>query len=102
MISEDGRGSALLRSVSATVSCDGKKKNVSLQPSGHCGRALDSHVSSESVEVVVGLLALDDAVVLQRVELAILQGDEHKQRVNGQDVSKMVHFFSGYAEGARE
>lgn len=36
-----------------------------------------SHVASESVQVVVGLLALNYAVVLQRVEITILQ--THKQ-----------------------
>lgn len=97
MISEHGRGSALLRSVLATVSRDRKKNSA--QPSGHCSRAADLHVSSESVKVVVGLLALDDTVVLQRVELAILQGGKHKQRVNRQNDSKL---FRGYAEGARE
>lgn len=102
MTVEDGRGggSALLRSVSAIVS--GDEKILPVQPSRRCSPAVDSHVSSESVEVVVGLLALDDAVVLQGVELAILQGGKHKQRVNGHVDCKMVQVFRGRVEGARE
>lgn len=34
-----------------------------------------SHVASESVQVVVGLLTFNYAVVLQRVEITILQTD---------------------------
>lgn len=79
---EDGRGSAQLRSLSAIVGGDEKKTSVQL--SGQHSRAGDSHVSSESVKVIVGLLALDDAVVLQRVKLAILQDGKHKQPINRQ------------------
>lgn len=80
---------------SISVSFSADEKNLSVQPPGHSSRAEDSHVSSESVKVVVGLLALDDAVVLQWVELAILRGGKHKQRVNRQVDSKMVHLFRG-------
>lgn len=55
-----------------------------------------SHVASESVQVVVGLLTFDDAVVLDRVKIAVLQGDNRQliNQVAAAATSKQaVHFF---------
>lgn len=63
-----------------------------------------SHVASESVQVVVGLLTFDDAVVLERVKIAVLQGDNRQlinQAAAAATSKQAAHFFSQHVEGAR-
>lgn len=92
----------MTQNVSALFYSDEKKKTppqnfvFSRQTSRAERLRAHSHVASESVQVVVGLLTFDDAVVLDRVKIAVLQGDNRQliNQVAAAATSKQaVHFF---------
>lgn len=101
----------MTQNVSALIYSDEKKNKttqnfvLSRQTSRAERLRAHSHVASESVQVVVGLLTFDDAVVLERVKITVLQGD-NRQLINQEAAAaatskQAAHFFSQHVEGAR-